>query len=259
MYKDILVYLDPSPDAEVRLKVATALARPHEARLTGLDATAADAFKGEWLDRAARLPDMFNEEVRLSGVEGRYVGIDRWVGAGGHEYAHYVDLIIASQPEFETRRLIVPGVPEDVLLKAGVPMLLLPSGWAKRPIGDHVLIAWKSSREAVRAVHDAMPFLTRARTVTAFTFGPRPDGAGEEPASLIDHLKRHGVKAEPSRWPAVNDGMTPVDALFASLDVQDADLIVAGGFSHARWAEDLFGGVTRDLVRQPSLPILLSH
>ncbi|HLH49050.1 MAG TPA: universal stress protein, partial [Roseiarcus sp.] len=117
---------------------------------------------------------------------------------------------------------------------------------------------WKASREAARAVHDAMPFLTRARKVTAFTFAPQPDGAGEEPASLIDHLQRHGVRVEPSRWPDGGE-LTPVDALFASLDAEDADLVVAGAYGHARWAEGLFGGVTRDLVRQPSLPVLLSH
>jgi nucleotide-binding universal stress UspA family protein len=258
MYKDILVYLDPSPDSEVRLKVASALARLHGARLTGMEACAPQAFEGGWFDRATSLPDAFAEALKFSEIEGRYATIDRWAAAGRHEYAHYVDLIVASQPEFEARKLIAPGVPEDVLLSSGVPILLLPYGWKPRPIGQQVLIAWKSSREAARAVHDAMPFLTRAQKVTAFTFAPQPDGLGEEPASLIDHLQRHGVRAEPSRWPGGGE-LTPVDALFASLDAEDADLVVAGAYGHARWVEGLFGGATRDLVRQPSLPVLLSH
>ncbi|HLW93311.1 MAG TPA: universal stress protein [Roseiarcus sp.] len=259
MYRDILVYLDPWPDAEIRLKVATTLARLHNARLIGMEACAPAAFEGGWFDRVTSLPDTFNEAIKLSGVEGQYVAIDRWASAGRHDYAHYVDLIIASQPEFEARKLIVPGVPEDVLLSGGVPMLLLPYGWRPRSIGERILIAWKSSREAARAVHDAMPFLSRAQKVTAFTFEPRPDGSGEEPDSLIDHLRRHDVVAEPSRWRSDGGDLTPVDALFASLEAQDADLIVAGAYGHARWIEGLFGGVSRDLVRQPSLPVLLSH
>ena len=260
MYKDILVYLDPSSDAEVRLKIAATLARSHGARLTGLEACTPEAFEGEWLDRATRLPDIFQEAIKLSGVEGRYVALDRWAAAGRHEYAHYADLIIASQPEFETRKLVAAGIPEDVLLSGGAPMLLLPYGWKERSVGERVMIAWKSSREAVRAVHDAMPFLTRAQKVTAFTFAPSPDGLGEEPDSLMDHLRRHGVIAEPSRWrPNTGELMTPVDALFASLEAQDADLIVAGAFGHSRWVEGLFGGVSHDLIRQPSLPVLLSH
>ena len=258
MYKDILVYLDPSPDSEARLKVATSLAHLHGARLTGLEACAPQAFEGGWFDRTTSLPDMFAQAIKFSGVEGRYVAIDRWAAAGQHEYAHYVDLIVASQPEVEARKLIPPGIPEGVLLSGGAPMLLLPHGWRPGPIGDNVLIAWKSGREATRAVHDAMPFLTRARKVTAFTFAPQPDGTSKEPASLIDHLQRHGVTVEPSRWPDTGE-LTAVDALFASLDTHEADLVVAGAYGHARWAESLFGGVTRDLVRQPSLPVLLSH
>jgi nucleotide-binding universal stress UspA family protein len=258
MYKDILVYLDPSPDAEARLKAAIGLAQSHGARLIGMEACAPEAFEGGWFDRTTGLPDMFAEATNRAKVEGRYVAIDRWAAAGRHEYAHYADLIVASHPEFEARKLVAPGVPEDVLLSSGVPMLLLPYGWKPRPIGDHVLIAWKSSREAARAVHDAMPFLKRAQKVTAFTFAPGPDGSGEEPASLIDHLQRHGVAVEASRWSS-SGGLTPVDALFASLEAQEADLVVAGAYGHARWVEGLFGGVTHDLVRQPSLPVLLSH
>lgn len=259
MYKDILVYLDPTPDAETRLKVAVDMARLHGARLLGLEACAPAAFEKGWFDRTTNLPDVFEQATRVAGVEGRYEAIDRWAAAGRHhEYAHYADLIVASQPEFEARQLVAPGLPEDALLSSGVPMLLLPYDWKRRPIGERVLIAWKSSREAARAVHDAMPFLSRAKRVTAFTYAPRPDGTGQEPDSLIDHLQRHGVDAEASRWPN-GGGLTPVDALFASLEAQEADLIVAGAYGHARWVEGLFGGVSHDLIRQPSLPVLLSH
>jgi nucleotide-binding universal stress UspA family protein len=259
MYKDILVYLDPSSDTAGRLRLAATLARSHEARLTGMEACSAEAFEGEWLERATQLPDLFRETVKLSGVEGHYVAIDRWRAAGRHEYAHYADLIVASQHEFEARKLVAAGIPEEVLLSAGVPILLLPYGWKERSIGERIVIAWKSSREATRAVHDAMPLLARAKKVTAFTFGPRPDGLGEEPDSLADHLRRHGVVAEASKWWTGTGELTPVDALFACLDTQDADLIVAGAYGHPRWIEGLFGGVTHDLVRQPSLPVLLSH
>jgi hypothetical protein len=124
VYKDILVYLDPSPDAETRLKVAIDLARLHSARLIGLEACAPAAFDGGWFDRTSSLPDTFEAATKLAGVEGRYEAIDRWAAAGRHEYAHYADLIVASQPEFEARHLIAPGVPEDVLVSSGVPMLL---------------------------------------------------------------------------------------------------------------------------------------
>jgi len=53
-----------------------------------------------------------------------------------------------------------------------VPVLLMPAGWRPRPVGDSIFIAWKASREATRAVHDAMPLLVKAKKVTVFTFDP---------------------------------------------------------------------------------------
>jgi nucleotide-binding universal stress UspA family protein len=75
---------------------------------------------------------------------------------------------------------------------------------------------------------------------------------------LIQHLESHGVAAHISDWTNTGD-LTAVEALFASLDTQDADLIVAGAFGHSRVYEGLFGGVSLDLMRQQSLPVLMSH
>jgi nucleotide-binding universal stress UspA family protein len=66
------------------------------------------------------------------------------------------------------------------------------------------------------------------------------------------------VIAHVSDWTNTGD-MTAIDALFASLDTQDSDLIVAGAFGHSRVYEELFGGVSLDLMRQQSLPVLMSH
>jgi len=259
MYKDILVLLDPSQDTDARLKLAAELAAIHGARLVGVDVSSGRAFESDWLERATSLPDLFSEAINNARIMGVYTTIDRWVPAGRHDYAHYADLIVAGQPEFETREIVAAGVPEEVLLSSGVPMLLLPYGWKGGTIGERIAVAWKSSREATRAVHDALPFLRRAKKVTAFTFGPNPDGSGAEPDALIEHLGRHEVKAEAARWWVVRGEMTPVSALFASLDTQDADMIVAGAYGHSRWVEAMLGGVSRDLIRQPALPVLLSH
>jgi nucleotide-binding universal stress UspA family protein len=76
---------------------------------------------------------------------------------------------------------------------------------------------------------------------------------------LVQHLEAHGVKAHISDWTNTGD-LTAIEALFASLDTQDADLIVAGAFGqHSRLYEGLFGGVSLDLMRQQSLPVLMSH
>lgn len=77
-------------------------------------------------------------------------------------------------------------------------------------------------------------------------------------ALMAEHLIRHGVKAEVYTWPDTGE-MSAVDALFACLDCQEADLIVAGAYGHSRFMEGLFGGVSRGLLQNPTMPLLMSH
>jgi nucleotide-binding universal stress UspA family protein len=251
-YKDILVYLDPTRDTYNRVRLAASLASVHGARLVGMDVCS------RWRDQAVGLRDLFEETIKSAAVPGSYFTVGEGIRDGEHRYARYVDLVVASQPILEADDLIAPGIPEDALVTAGVPFLLLPSGWDPCPVGENVVIAWKSSREAARAVHDSMPFLKQAKKVTVFTFAPQPDIFGSEPESLVNHLQQHGVQAHSSSWPNTSE-MSAVEALFACLETQDADLIVSGAYGHSRLLEGLFGGASYDLARQPSFPVLMSH
>jgi nucleotide-binding universal stress UspA family protein len=257
-YKDILVTLDPAPDADARVKFAIGLARTHGARLIGLDATSDAAFQGQWREQALQVGRYFEETAEGAGVEAKLVGADYRRGGPSPNLSHCVDLIIAPSPGQEARSLIASFVPDELLLKSGTPTLLLPAGWPFGPVGESVVIAWNASREATRAVHDTMPFLKTAKKVVVFSFSSHPSDLRINAHALVDHLSRHGVDAIVSDWTNTGD-ITAVEALFASLDTQDSDLIVAGGFGHSRAFEGLFGGVSLDLMRQPTLPVLLSH
>ena len=137
-------------------------------------------------------------------------------------------------------------------------MLILPPDWTPGPVGENVVIAWNGGREALRAVHEAMPLLERATKVTVFAFSSRPSGLRASAVMLVHHLEAHGVAAQVSDWTNTGD-LTAVEALFASLDTQDADLIVAGAFGHSRLREWALGGVTRDLLLQVDRCALVSH
>lgn len=256
-YKDILVYLDPSADAANRLRLAVELAKTHGARLIGVDASAEAALVGAWGDRALHIRPIFEGAVNEAGVPGQFVGADAEPALGGG-FAHCVDLIVAPRPEGDTRKLVREDVPDRVLIEAGAPVLILPQDWVYGPVGQNVVIAWNASREAARAVHDAMPLLEKARKVTIFSFSSRPHGLRASAERLADHLQRHSVAAHLADWTDTGD-VSALEALFASLDTQDADMIVAGAFGHSRLFESLFGGVSLDLLRQPTAPIFMSH
>jgi nucleotide-binding universal stress UspA family protein len=256
-YKDILVYLDPTSAAQDRLRLAVAMAQAHGARLTGVDASSEAALGGAWGDWASRIGPEFEAAIKEAALVGRFVATSAAVAVGG-EYGHCVDLIIAPRPEGEARALIRSEIPDGTLLASGAPMLTLPNDWKLSSVGENIVIAWNSSREAIRAVHDAMPLLVRAKKVTIFTFSARESALHATSEMLADHLHRHGVVAQISDWPNTGE-MSALEALFASLDTQDADLIVAGAFGHSPLFESLFGGVSTDMMRQPTVPILMSH
>jgi nucleotide-binding universal stress UspA family protein len=257
-YGDIAVFLDGSLDNSARVEFALWLARQHGARLTGVDVNAEAAFGSEWSERARALEDSFRTRAAQVGADVRFRIAGR-EGRGWKDlYAHYADLIIATQPDPETAPLLLPEVPEGVLTSAGVPMVVLPHGWKLRLGLEDLLIAWSPSGQATRAVHDALPILKSARKVTVFAFDPPADAKDEDLELLCDHLLAHGIKTATERWRGVGD-MTAVESLFASRAMEEADMVVAGAYSHSRFREMLFGGMTKALMQQFFTPVLVSH
>ena len=254
-YKDILVYLDPTVETVERIRLAVALAKAHGARLIGVDISSAAA--GQEAETEEAVSRTFSDTTRNSGLTAVLAPCNK--AGEGDNFTHCVDLIIAPGPESLAQGTIRRGALDRALLESGAPMLMLPPEWTPGPVGDNIVIAWNAGREALRAVHDAMPLLERAKKVTLFAFSAQPSALRKSAETLVDHLAAHGVKAEHiSDWTNTGD-LTAVEALFASLDTQDADLIVAGAFGHSRIYEGLFGGVTLDLMHQQSLPVLMSH
>ena len=253
-YKDILVYLDPTVETVERIRLAVALAKAHGARLIGVDVSSPAA--GQEAETEEAVSRTFSDTTRESGLTTVYAPGNK--AGEADNFTHCVDLMIAPGPE-SLAHAHSPGALDRALLESGAPMLMLPPEWTPGPVGENIVIAWNAGREALRAVHDAMPLLERAKKVTLFAFSSQPSALRKSAEMLVDHLAAHGVKAEHiSDWTNTGD-LTAVEALFASLDTQDADLIVAGAFGHSRLYEGLFGGVTRDLMHQQSLPVLMSH
>jgi nucleotide-binding universal stress UspA family protein len=222
-----------------------------------VDVSTEAAFEGDWSERAAGLESLFQDKARQAQIEHRFRVADRAATSWKALYAHYVDLLIATQPNSASSGLVLSAVPEEVLMSAGVPVLLLPVGWRPQPVGQNVVIAWSPSREATRAVHDSLPILERARKVTVFAFDSPSDVNDADLNLFRDHLQVHGIRAEVDRWFNTGD-ISAVEALYASRGMEDADLIVAGAYSHSRVLERLFDGMTRQLL-QSSMPILVSH
>jgi len=258
-FRDILVYLSAGDNARARLKAAIALAKEHGARLTGLDVNHPAVYDTDRAPEAASLEETFMQEVALAGVAhafhaARDVEHEGWRAL----YAHYADIVVSPSASEADARFVLRAVPEAVLLHGGVPVLVIPDLWQSQPVGKRIVVSWNASPQATHAVHDTLPLLTRADSVTIFAFDANQRVLREESKQMIDHLAAHGVDAHAFTWPDTGE-LDPVDALFSCLSEEDADLVVAGGYGHPRLMERLLGGVSRTLMRTLTVPVVMSH
>jgi nucleotide-binding universal stress UspA family protein len=146
------------------------------------------------------------------------------------------------------------------VLEVGRPVLVVPSVGQFPTLGQRVLVAWNASREATRAVHDALPLLRRSRRTQVVVINPQggAGGHGDIPGADIGlHLSRHGVNAVCERISA-DDVETGALLLSRAAD-EGADLIVMGAYGHSRLSELVLGGATRHILRHMTVPVLLSH
>jgi nucleotide-binding universal stress UspA family protein len=189
-----------------------------------------------------------NNELRTLEVPRALAG--EWVG----EHAMHADISVMQTPHSDLSGAAFEGA----LFKSGRPVILIPQLWARDALGDNVVIAWKPTREASRAVADAAPFIKGAKSVTVLTIDARPNGYGQGPGrDIATHLARDGARVEVRN--IAGQGRFPEAAIVDEAKAIGADLIVMGGYGHGRLAELVLGGVTRSLSRDCPIPILMSH
>lgn len=274
--RDILLHLDARPAAPARLALAAGLARRLGAHLTGLfvmdmplPLIAGDAGGGaavaelieslrQDLERdAAAVEASFRETLRREDLAGEWRRAEGTTAGQIALHGRHADLLVLGQaePGSETGAAAI----EAALFGTGRPVLLVPHAGRHAVPGRRVLVAWNASREASRALHDALPVMAGAERVTVLTINAEPGSDhGEEPgADIATHLARHGLTVEVRR--VVGADIAAGDLLLNEAADGGADLIVMGAYGHSRFREFMLGGVTRTILAQMTVPVLLSH
>ena len=276
-YKNLLVQVDDTRSCAKRIELAVDLAVAHEAHLTGVFVIsepspasfvgvppelltdlqqrareAADAALARFAEVASRNQVAF--ETRVDRV--LYTEVADALATN----ARYADLVILGQTDTEDPAAGPHYLPEEVILGCGRPALMVPYIGPTATFGERVMVAWDASREAARAVNDALPLLERAKAVSVVTVNPREQafGHGEEPGADIGlHLARHGIKVDVQRVEA-HDLDAP-NAILSHLANESADLLVMGAYGHSRLREFVLGGATRGILAEMTVPVLMSH
>ncbi|WP_028222404.1 universal stress protein [Paraburkholderia oxyphila] len=278
-YKTLLVYLDPSERAQARLDFSLTLAGRFDAHLIGLYSPFAPEareyftvsgcapYYNEYCNaRRARqeaAEESFRHALRRAGMEGEWIAFDDYAEQPIIRRSRHADLLVAGQvaPDDDAHSLRERFL-EGVVMTSGRPVLVLPYAGALRPVGESIVIAWDGSREAARAVHDAMALLPGAKRVTMLHVGtPESSNAAASRAGIAEidlMLARHAVNVDFAQNVSDSDE-TAGDALLSWVATSGCDLVVAGAYGHPQWRERLLGGVTRALLESASVPVLLSH
>ena len=182
-------------------RMAASLAKAHRTRLIGVDLSAPS--ESHEAEAGAEVNRTCSDATRPSGLTTVFVPADKT--GESDSFTHCTSDHRAGARSL-AHSVIRGGALDRALLESGAPMLMLPPEWTPGPVSDNVVIAWNGGREALRAVHDAMPLLERAKKVTLFAFSSRPSALRKSAEMLVDHLAAHGVKAEHiSDWTNTGD------------------------------------------------------
>lgn len=273
-YKTILVHVDASPASSGRIRLAIGLAQAAGAHLVGSALTGVSRFVtpgmvacgdtrlaercADLRHAAAMALERFDALVRAEGLassEARLIDDD--VDGGIALQARYCDLVVVGQSGAGAAGLR-DDLPEHLLLTSGRPILVLPHAGDAGSLDGHALVAWDGSIEATRAVTGALPLLRAARTTTVVACGDASWRPGEDDpcARLAAWLGRHGIAARTGHPPATGDVGEALQSTAADIG---AGLLVMGGYGHAHYRELLLGGVTANVLRTLTLPVLLAH
>jgi len=277
-YKSILVHLDPSQAVHNRLELALSLSRQFDAHLTGfftvfrpepgsfyVMAGNADFYREldhRREERKGALERLFRAETLRLGVAGEWQSSTEYANRYVPQAARLADLAIVGQFDpSDPESFVADQFVENLVLSSGRPVLVVPYARQFKSIGSRVLVTWDGSREATRALHDALPFLSRAKQVTVLTV----DALKSEPPSsripgsdIAAIVSRYGANVATQDVEGMEDVPTGEAILSRAADL-DADLLVMGCYGHSRWREWVLGGATRSILKSMTLPVLMSH
>jgi nucleotide-binding universal stress UspA family protein len=274
-YKTILVYIDPGKRCAARLEVAIGLAIQYDAHLVALYALAPLVLPGYLMAQVGgEILQAQQQAARseMARVEADFTRLTTTAGLRNVEWrtahddpagavtlhARYADLIVIGQGDAEDSVDISADFAARVVLAAGRPVLILPSFGSFPSIGKRILVAWNASREATRAVTDAIPLLKLADKVNVMAVGPGYGQHGKIPGADIGlYLARHGVRVDVAMDPGAEIDVGN-ELLSRAADLS-ADLIVMGGYGHSRLKEWVLGGATRTILESMTVPVLMSH
>lgn len=275
--KDLLIAYDGNEASQRALEFAVQMSRKYGATVTGISVSKPESFEShlrKWIPDnvkesmvAARLDAMREIEARFRAqlTALGFTGESHWIVEEGApdltlaRSVRFFDMLLIGQfvSAFSTEHHTVD--PHELLQRAGKPIIIVPRDYKVRPFKEEAAVAWDGSRNAARALTDAMQILETKKKLYILAAKSDKHGRdlGELPGlDLTVHLNRHGIASEVISL----DGSSGVGAaILERCEVLQPDVLVMGAYGRAKFGSQMFGGVTRHILQHHKLPVLLSH
>lgn len=265
--KNILLLVHDDVGQEARLQAALDVTRAVGGHLTCVDVVevpmVVDGFYGGsgemvLLDdaRARETANKARLEARLAAEDVSWSFVDGCGDLGGClvEASGTADLVVVNRKLDAFPSPDMRAIARDVLTDTHKLVLAVTDACSHFDATGRALVAWDGSRPAMTALQNAVPLLAMASVVKLVQIGTRDQGIAIEEAAT--YLSRHGIHAEVEMRP---DTKAVGPALRQAARDFGADWMVMGAYKHRPAAEFLFGGVTREMLSEAELPLLLAH
>lgn len=277
-YKSLLCVVTDLEYCRAALEQAVATAASEEAHLevlcTGVDLTQVTSYYAganavilqETITRALESAEKLAQDVseRLEGEAITWntaTAVAALADLGRHiaARARFADLVILAHPYGESAGPEHEPIIEASMFEGRAPVLVVPADGAPLIAPEKIVIGWNESSEAMSAIRAALPILKQAASVNITVIDPPMHSPNRsDPGGLLSQfLARHGVSAEIS---VLSKTLPRVaDVLKRHVTDTKADMIVMGAYGHSRLREAIFGGATRDMMEETTVPLFLAH
>lgn len=273
MMRSVLLYVHDDDCFEARLQAALDICRQFDGHLTCLQAIpfdigiAGDLYYPVGAQVARDLRQDAQEfrkliEPRLSGgdVPWHWIYTDGLAASQIPRHTPLSDLLVVGSHNPTGGKKSPSKLVSDLVLQVRPPILVVPPAMKRLQLDQPAAIAWNGSPEGAHALRSAMPLLVKASQVFILTAAERKADTESDlpPTGAAHYLARYGIEAEMIELP-VNSGSSIAGTLSAAAKLREAAYLVMGAYGHSRFRERILGGVTREMLSDPQLPLLLSH
>jgi nucleotide-binding universal stress UspA family protein len=209
-------------------------------------------------EAARRIGDDFHAQVVAFGnpAQAGFIDLHDVETFSLPQHARAYDLVVMTRHAAEVGREHAEIRPDVVALRSGRPVITVPDNFSG-DVPTHIVLAWDGKRAAARALGDLLNLLGGDEKVTVVSVSKTPSPKPEAGDDVVAYLERHGIAAT---WLHRDAGRRRITQTLLDICAEvGADMLAMGAYEHSKFTEDLLGGVTRDILTDARLPVMMSH